>query len=1202
MKVKEVDKTVNVTWSPEAQHPIYLAMGTAAQQLDASFSTSATLDIYSLNLNEPGLDLKLEETVPTEHKFHKITWGAYNCNADNPQGIIIGGCDDGIIQLYNVNNVMTGNSKVEVLPKKHSGAVRALDFNNFQKHLFASGGPDSEILVWDLLHSSGPSSVPLGTKMTPSEDVVCLSWNNQVQHILASVLPSKCVIWDLRKAEPIIKVTDSSMARIKWHSVSWNPDIATQLCLASEDDQNPVVEIWDLRFATTPIKVLQGYNKGVMSVCWSPRDSELLLGCGKDDHVVCWNPNAATPEDEVVCRVQTNSHWNFNVTWCPRAPNLFAVSSYDSHMSIYSITGGHCEAETKTKIADSFPGMESYAETTGPLHQTCAQLNKPPKWLKRPAGASFAFSGKLVSFSSNSRSVSIQQITSDPGLMSRSRALEVSLEAGEYPAYCAHKLGTSPSTQGELWKFIAAGFEPEPRDSFISLLGYERGAISDEMNGLTLENGELNSEYLDDVIQINPEDELTRALLLGNIPAAVNLCAASNNFADALLLASAGTNSQLLERTRLKYFQAKMSNVGHLMRAVVSGDWTNVVKRCDRGQWAEVLVAILSQAGENDVVALCEILGKRLEEAGGELASKAELCYVASGNINRLVEAWIRTNGKSSQNIQDLVEVVLLVQKSLQCRGKVVSVCGEFAQLLSTYAEMLAAQGDLETARAYLSNSTDEKMVTLRSRIERALGVKPTRQRLVSGNYLSQTTVKRTSVSGGSMYQPPPPVINNSAAPPPTFLNNSSVAPLNPVAPAPSFLNNNAPPVVSPPSSVAPPPSFVNNSAPLPLARGASPSPGLPSRAKYVVDSSIAGGSPYASQSYSRPQSSLAQPFPPTPGSNVFQPIQSGSNQRPPSTVFGQPPSSNFHQPPSSFGPPPSNFGQDPHLNSNQGPPPGQPSYNQQAPPPVLNNFQSSNIQQQQRTFTPGWNDPPTLSAASRPDCMTAIHAGAKTFLKRHPQPYDPNSQARTQPKPMAAITQPLFTPTNQFAQGPPMASMGMLPPQQPQSTPLAPATSLFNPSPYQGGDPAHQPYYRHPQSDPVQSQTSLPPLQQATEALPTPTKRPLPEEHMHIQTVCDELRTRVYNTASNPISKKKLEDVARKLELMYDALRDSRLSPTVVQSLHHLIQCTQQGNYNGALATHTSLVSGPDFADISSFMPGLKILLQMALQCGVYL
>jgi len=37
MKIKELDRTANVAWSPANQHPIYLAAGTAAQQLDATF-------------------------------------------------------------------------------------------------------------------------------------------------------------------------------------------------------------------------------------------------------------------------------------------------------------------------------------------------------------------------------------------------------------------------------------------------------------------------------------------------------------------------------------------------------------------------------------------------------------------------------------------------------------------------------------------------------------------------------------------------------------------------------------------------------------------------------------------------------------------------------------------------------------------------------------------------------------------------------------------------------------------------------------------------------------------------------------------------------------------------------------------------------------------------------------------------------------
>ena len=45
--------------------------------------------------------------------------------------------------------------------------------------------------------------------LQPPDDVNCISWNHQVQHILASTYAGRCVVWDLRKNEPIIKVTDS---------------------------------------------------------------------------------------------------------------------------------------------------------------------------------------------------------------------------------------------------------------------------------------------------------------------------------------------------------------------------------------------------------------------------------------------------------------------------------------------------------------------------------------------------------------------------------------------------------------------------------------------------------------------------------------------------------------------------------------------------------------------------------------------------------------------------------------------------------------------------------------------------------------------------------------------------------------------------------------------------------------------------------
>nr|CAD7461362.1 unnamed protein product [Timema tahoe] len=258
MKVKEIDRTVNVAWSPAAQHPIMLAAGTAAQQLDSSFSTSASLELYALNLTEPGLDMDLKASVPSEFRFHKLAWGSYGFGGEHGNGIIVGGCDGGRVQIYSAAKVLAKEEGIIARQDKHTGPVRALDFNHYQSNLLATGASESEIYIWDLNNTDTPM-LP-GAKSQPAEDVLCISWNKQVQHILASAFTQRCVVWDLRKNEPIIKLSDGS-SRIRWKALAWHPDVATQLCLASEEDQTPVIQLWDLRFATSPLKTLEGHKR-----------------------------------------------------------------------------------------------------------------------------------------------------------------------------------------------------------------------------------------------------------------------------------------------------------------------------------------------------------------------------------------------------------------------------------------------------------------------------------------------------------------------------------------------------------------------------------------------------------------------------------------------------------------------------------------------------------------------------------------------------------------------------------------------------------------------------------------------------------------------------------------------------------------------------------------------------------------------------
>lgn len=56
-----------------------------------------------------------------------------------------------------------------------------------------------------------------------------------------------------------------------------------------------------------------------------------------------------------------------------------------------------------------------------------------------------------------------------------------------------------------------------------------------------------------------------------------------------------------------------------------------------------------------------------------------------------------------------------------------------------------------------------------------------------------------------------------------------------------------------------------------------------------------------------------------------------------------------------------------------------------------------------------------------------------------------------------------------------------------------------------------------------------------------------------------------------------------------------------MVLGLHQIVQAVQQYDYNTALQIYTQMVSQGNFSEISSFMPGLKTLIQSAMQLNVY-
>lgn len=123
-----------------------------------------------------------------------------------------------------------------------------------------------------------------------------------------------------------------------------------------------------------------------------------------------------------------------------------------------------------------------------------------------------------------------------------------------------------------------------------------------------------------------------------------------------------------------------------------------------------------------------DVLGDRLAASENvNLKKEAQICYICSGNLNKVAES-------SDYGIQETVELVTIMQKALELSSaRKVNIEGNIASVLTRYAEMLAAEGDLEAALGYLGNSQEPRIAMLRDRLYKALGhvqVEPQRQNI----------------------------------------------------------------------------------------------------------------------------------------------------------------------------------------------------------------------------------------------------------------------------------------------------------------------------------------------------------------------------------------------------------------------------------------------------------------------------------------
>ncbi|XP_007938222.1 protein transport protein Sec31B [Orycteropus afer afer] len=1170
MKLKELERPAIQVWSPASQYPVYLATGTSAQQLDASFSTSGTLEIFEVDFRDPSLDLKCKGVLSASSRFHKLIWGTFGNGLLEGSGVIAGGGDNGMLTLYNVTHILSSEKEPVIAQRqKHTGAIRALDFNPFQGNLLASGASDSEIFIWDLNNLSVPMTT--GSKaQQPLEDIRALSWNRQVQHILSSAHPSgKAVVWDLRKNEPIIKVSDHSN-RMHCSGLAWHPDIATQLVLCSEDDHFPVIQLWDLRFTSSPLTVLESHSRGILSVSWSQADPELLLSSAKDNQILCWNLGSS----EVVYQLPTQSSWCFDVQWCPRNPPVFSAASFDGWISLYSVMGRSWEAQRMRqadKISSSFNKGQPFPPLQVPEQVAQAtlipSLKKPPKWVRRPAGVSFAFGGKLVTFGLPSvpahhvpqpcpRLVFISQVTTESEFLMRSAELQAALRSGNLLNYCQNKIQqTSLQNEEMLWQFLKATLEQDTRKKFLKLLGYNKDdlqkkvatwlksdlGLSDssqpkrsdlnstrqqtcsQASNHTTEEASASSAFFDELVPQNmtpweipiTEDTdglLSRALLLGELGPAVELCLKEERFADAIILAHAA-GADLLKRAQECYLAKKKTIISSLLACVVQKNWKNVVCACSLQNWREVLALLLTYSGPEEFPELCDMLGTRMEQEGSRaLTSEARLCYVCSGSVERLVECWAKCHQTACpMALQDLMEKVMVLNRGLELLlgPDGVSPGPAVVHSVTQYVNLLASQGSLATAMSYLPSDCAQVAVQqLRDRLFHAQGSGVSGQqsppfpfpRVVVG----ATPHSKETLSYGLRFQPSQKVSMPS--------------------PRPRIFTPQSPPV-------------------MPLIRPLS-SPYLGSKAQNISDYRVPG-----------PQE--AQPLP--LGSGVRPAVSQlqhlgGQRTQAPNPVGipgmwplpGPPPPM---APPGIMQPGSTSLPETPRLLPVRPPGPSTLSYQPSAPPATF-----------LVAHPPGGPGAPCFSTLPTPG-ISILHPESQNSSKNMSAPRG-NLQRKKLPEtfvPPAPITAPVrsFTPESRgsLSPQPPVAGLGRAPPGAPGELSL--------------------------------QLQQLPPEKME--------RKELPPEHQSLKTSFDALLQRCSLSATDSKTKRKLDEAAQRLECLYEKLWEGMLSPQVVAGLHEVARCVDVGSFEQGLAVHAQVVSCSSFSEVSSFMPILKAVLTIA-------
>lgn len=689
--LREIPRTAAFTWSPGST-ATYLATGTKAGAVDEGFSNDTQLELWDLDLKErtEGSDPQPIAGLETDSRFNDIAWTK---EADtSSKGIVAGALENGALDLWDADRLLTGTENGFLSrTQKHSGTIKALQFNAFRYSLLATVGTKGELFIYDLNNVSNPFR--MGNAVARADDFECLDWNKKSAHIMVTGSSGGTMtVWDIKNKRESLTLNNKDRKPVS--AVAWDPNKATRLITASPANTDPAILVWDLRNANAPERELKGHDRGVLSLSWCRPDSDLLLSCGKDNRNICWNPQTSEAYGEFP--VVTN--WTFQTQWCSSNPNYVATASFDGKISINQIQNTRSETDSAAGNHLQATDDEDFFNKaqTQPQGATFT-LPKAPKWLQRPAGANFAFGGKVVSFKSSPENptrsvVRMSTFAVDDSISGSTESFETALRETNFEGICEQRISEATDEgDKEDWKIIKTLTSDNTRKDLIDYLGFSapKGEGADKISKLPV-NGEKNANleslesseapsskpnrlsaffdnssdgdnflselaaakgakvnspfHLYSGTETESDQSITRSLLLGQFDDALDVCLTENRMSDAFMIAICGGQA-CIEKAQKAYFNQKECgpNYLRLLASVVGKNLWDLVHNADLASWKEIMATLCTYADSKEFPDLCEALGDRLEEMGqiAESGRDATFCYLAGSKLEKVVAIWI---------------------------------------------------------------------------------------------------------------------------------------------------------------------------------------------------------------------------------------------------------------------------------------------------------------------------------------------------------------------------------------------------------------------------------------------------------------------------------------------------------------------------------------------------------------------------------